>query len=249
MVLALVVAAVPFAAAGWGDHVATAASYEDIVTADFNLYGAPSTIWWDGAGELHVRAQCGGYASLVLRNTYPSVTATVIERLTGNAAPSAKSWNDAIEAGASYTSGRRTWSLGQRTSVDEIVPGDLLAAEYTLGDASGHVMIVGAISLDSLSVPTAVPGHPTAERWRVEVHDATASPHGTTDSRYHAESSGANDEGIGHGPMYLYADQATGAIVGWTWSTSSSTTSYQGTSPAAEAYRPMVAGYLSGPGL
>lgn len=245
MVLALLSTA---AFAAWPDHVTTAQGYEDAIAAMNNVYGSPSSVWWDSHGTIHAKAQCGGYAALLLRNTYSSVTTRVLTGLTGSSSPSAKQWNDAIDASATYTSGASSFRLSPRASVDVIAPGDILASEYTSGSSSGHVMIVASITLDSMSVSTSIPGEATAERWLVEVHDSTSSPHGSTDTRYHAESSGADDSGIGNGLIYLYADQASGAIVGWTWSTSSSTT-YQGTSSTSANYRPMTAGVLTGTGL
>ena len=230
-------------------HATTALAYEEAVYPEHNAYGSPSTLSWDGAGELHATTVCGGYAGLLLRNTYATVTTTVLRALTGSTSPNSKQWNDAIDGAATYSGSAGTFRFVARGSIDDVARGDLLASEYvTAAGATGHTMVVEDTWLDAPSVATTIPGVPLAERWLVQVHDSTSSPHGTSDSRWHADADGTHDQGIGSGYIYLYADQDTGAIIGWTWSTSSSS-SYQGTDPTAAAYRPMAAGTLTGPGL
>jgi hypothetical protein len=96
----------------------------------------------------------------------------------------------------------------------------------------------------------------------VNVFDSTNSPHGSyasnpyPDSRYKKQLSGGvyvDDQGIGSGTIVLYADAASGAVVAWAWNVSPTTTSfYYAVSPVGDThydYRPLVAGYLTGPGL
>jgi hypothetical protein len=82
--------------------------------------------------------------------------------------------------------------------------------------------------------------------YRVQVIDSTHSPHNGDPS--FPDSRGASGQGIGTGYIMLYENSQTGALVGWTWYTKQ-TTPYQGTNPTGANYRPMVAGYLTGPGI
>lgn len=222
-------------------------AWEMNVRPEDNSYASPSKVETDATGAVKAAAVCGGYVALVVRAAFPTVTSTVLRSLTGSASPNSKQWNDAIEAGATFSNGAGTFRMVERFTVDQITGGDILAAEYASDGITGHTMIVDSLWLDRGNVATTIPGAPKANRWVVVVHDATSSPHGASDSRWQAEN-GGHDQGIGSGELYLFADPLTGAIVGWTWSVASSSI-YQGTDPQAPRYRPMVAGALQGPGI
>lgn len=238
--VALVLALVGATAHAAPDLASTARSYEAALTPATNTYAVPSTVWWDGDGALHASTQCGGYVALVASATFPDVSPAVLRTLTGSPAPHSAQWHAAISRAAYTTVRGRRVGLVARTGILDVAPGDILAAAYTTADVRGHTMIVGQLQLDRAGVAVDIPGYPSADRWRVEVHDSTSNPHGPTDSRWQRDA-GAHDQGIGHGEIYVFAASDTGAIVGWTWSLGS-TTVFQGTAPGDAAYRPLVAG-------
>ncbi len=218
----------------------TARTHVAALTPAHNSYAAPSTIWWDADGALHAATQCGGYLALLTTATFPAVTAAVLRSLTGSTAPHSAQWHAAISRAAhTVVRGRHVGLVGRARAAD-IVPGDILAAAYTTDDVHGHTMVVGGARLDRAGVTSSIPGQPTVDRWRVEVYDSTSTPHGATDSRWRGDD-GAHDQGIGRGEIYVFAATATGTIVGWTWSLTS-TTVFQGTAPTDADYRPLVAG-------
>lgn len=225
-----------------GSPAGVAQAFEHEVMPSHNVYGSHSTIV-EQDGVLHARTRCGGYVAIVLQHAYGTVTSSVLRGLTGSASPTSQQWSDAIERGATYSEVAGTFRVGKRATIDEVASGDVFASVYELPDATGHTMIVDSTRLDAAGVATPIPGVPTADRWRVRIHDSTSAPHGSSDSR--ALSRGT---GIGNGWIYVFADSETGAIVGWTWSTNSRVT-FQTTAPAAPHYRPVAVGYLSGPGI
>lgn len=146
--------------------------------------------------------------------------------------------------------------------------GDILAARYALGSVTGHAMVVAAISAPPsdqkllLVGQKAIPGISYVKRWTIRVVDSTTSVHDSsstsTDTRYQRDPLEADhhDHGIGAGDIFLYEDSSAasptfGRLVGWSWSTSSSST-FQFSDPNAvdangkSTYRPMVVGRLSG---
>ncbi|MBK9071181.1 MAG: hypothetical protein IPL79_09310 [Myxococcales bacterium] len=225
-------------------------AWEMNVTPATNAYASPSKVSVDAGGLVTAAAVCGGYAALVVRATYPTLTTTVMRALTGSSAPTSKQWNDAIENGATYQNTAGTFSLVEQYSIYDIAGGDILASEYlsSTGTTTGHTMIVDSLWLDTATVATNIPGVPVADRWIVAIHDATSSPHGASDSRWKADANFSHDAGIGAGEIIIYADHLSGAIMGWAWSTTTSVV-YQGTDETALRYRPMVAGRLAGPGI
>ena len=242
-VLAAPARAAPTRAASVTSLATTARAYEAALTPATNAYAAPSAIWVASGGALHASTQCGGYVALLATATFPDVTAGAIRALTGSRAPHSAQWHAAIGRAARTTVRGRTVGLVARAQASDLVAGDILAAAYTVGDAHGHTMVVERARLDRAGVIVDIPGEPQVDRWRVEVHDSTATPHGPTDSRWRRDG-GAHDQGIGRGEIYLFAATETGAIVGWTWSHASATV-FQGTAPSAANYRPLVAGALS----
>lgn len=224
-----------------------AASYDAAIVPAHNTYGSPSTIWWS-AGDLYANTKCSGYAALLEEAAYAAITPAVVRGLVGDSLPTSAEWKAALDAGATYTDASGTYQMVTRPTIDAILEGDLFASDYTIDGATGHALVVASTSLSAVGVPTTLPGEATADRWLVFVHDSTETPHGTTDSRYHAGAGGADVQGIGHGWLYFYADATSGAIVGWTWSTAS-TTIYQATDPDGANYRPLTIGAITGPGI
>lgn len=259
-VLSLIGASEQKALAAWPDHVDTAAQYVLDIDAVNNNYASPSFITYSG-GTLYADTVCGTFATLLIKNSYSTVTDSVIKGLTTSTSPNAKKWNDSIDAQTSYMSGSSTWNLKKRATVGAIDDGDILASEYTVDNISGHVMIVKSITLDASNITpsSTIPNVTTVDRYLVEIYDSTSTVHGdysgSTDSRYltdekvvNGNTVATNDKGLGEGEIYLFANHANGELVGWTWNTTQ-TTIYQGTDSTAAEYRPITAGYMTGPGL
>lgn len=260
---ALLCAAPGFPAqAAWPDHVATAQGYVNTIKAENNDYGSPASIWTVGT-DLHALSRCGSFTALLLKNTYPGViTDAVLIALTGSSSPDSEEWATAISSQkADPVSGI---AFTKRASVADIQPGDILASVYATSDSTGHTMTVGSVTLTNTAMapPHAMPGVTAVNKYRVKVFDSTRTPHGSyatnpyPDSRYLKQPSGTtfiDDQGIGSGTIVLYESSSTGAIVAWASNVSTTTTAfYYNTAPAGDtAYevRPLVAGYLSGPGL
>lgn len=155
-------------------------------------------------------------------------------------------------------------AFSKRSTVADIQAGDILASEYTLSGDTGHVMTVGSITLTNSGItpPQTITGVSTVNKYRVTVFDSTKSPHGSyagnpyPDSRYKKQLSGGtyvDDQGLGSGTIVIYENPSNGAIVAWAWNVSPTTASfyYAVTPPNGSTfeYRPIVAGYLDGPGL
>ncbi len=257
------VAAAPAAASWPASHVSQAQAWVNVIKAENNDYGDSPVIEWTGA-DLHARSRCGSFTGLLLQGTYPGViTGTVLNALTGESLPHAANWYQAIQNEA-FDSASQI-GFHRRDNVADIVTGDILAASYTLNGDTGHVMTVASITKTGTGIvpPYTIPNIPTVNRYRVTIFDSTKSPHGSyasnpyPDTRYLKQLTqlGAyiDDQGIGSGTIVLYEDPTTGDLVAWAWNVSTTTTSfyYVVPRPAGSTLeeRPMVAGYLSGPGL
>lgn len=262
LLLTAAVSAAPLQAAAWPDHVTTAQGYVNTIKADNNDYGSPANIWTSG-GDLHAVTKCGSFTALLLKNTYSGViTDSVLIALTGSSSPYADEWYDAINTQASDATSLITFV--KRSSVASIQPGDVLASKYTVSGDTGHAMTVGSITLTAsgMTPPHPITGISTVNQYRVKVFDSTSSAHGSyasnpyPDSRYKKQLSGGiyvDDQGLGSGTIVIYEDPGSGAIVAWAWNVSPTTSSfYYATTPVGDpayGYRPLVAGYLTGPGL
>ncbi len=208
-----------------------------------NIYGTPAMIQYDAAGNITAQTECGSFTSLLLQNSYPAVTGSVIKALTGSTSPDAAQWYDAVSAQPSAPTADGTFALHARTQVAAIQPGDFLAAKYANGNSTGHVMTVESMTLLGVNPNVGgvlIPGAWQLNVWRAQVIDSTSTPHGH-DPMFPDSRTAAGGQGIGSGTILLYADFQSGALVGWTWDTQQ-LTPYQCTSPAAPQYRPMVIG-------
>jgi hypothetical protein len=257
------VAAAPVAAASWPDHVAQAQAWINVIKADNNDYGDSPSIGWIGA-DLHARSRCGSFTGLLLQAAYPgAITGTVLNALTGESLPHAANWYQAILSEALDPVSHI--GFHRRDNVADIASGDILAASYALNGDTGHAMTVASIISTGTGIapPYTIPNVPTVNRYRVAVYDSTKSPHGSyasnpyPDTRYLKQLTQpgvyVDDQGIGSGTIVLYEDPATGDLVAWAWNVSTTTSSFYYVVPrpagSSMEERPMVAGYLSGPGL
>ncbi len=258
------------ASAAWPtDHLNQAFDWNDpLIEMANNVYGAPASIWTDGGGKVHATAKCGSFTALLLKASYPAVNDDVLTALTGSNSPFADEWYDAIsnEASDSTRVDASGIAFHERASVADIEAGDILASAYTLSGDTGHVMTVRSITLaaanTTLPSGKTITGVGAVNRYQVAVYDATKSPHGayasnpSPDTRYRLVGNPiqvwATDDGVGSGTIVIYEEVSTGRLVAWAWNVSSTTTSYYyAVTPNAGTweYRPMVAGFLDGPGL
>jgi hypothetical protein len=236
----------PQTAAVVPQHLALANQYvQDVaVPGAVNLYGLPASITYVN-GVIHATTECAPFVRLVLGNAYASVTGAVLKGLTGSALPNSAQFYDAITAQNTYAQGTGTFAFHARPAASAIQPGDILAARYDSAHGSGHTMLVNAVTLVGSNL-TGVFAGMAVNQYRVQVIDSASSPHTGTPS--FPDTRGSQGQGIGSGYILLYENAQTGALVGWTWSMTQRTP-YQGINPAGPQYRPIVAGYLSGPGI
>jgi hypothetical protein len=210
----------------------------------YNHYGLPASITYVN-GVIHATTECAPLVRLVLENAYASVTPTALQGLTGSTQPDSAQFHDAIAAQTTFVQGNNTFAFHARSAVSAIQPGDILAAKYASAHGSGHTMLVNTITLVGSNL-TGIFAGMTVNEYRVQVIDSTSSPH-TGDPNY-PDSRGTTGQGIGTGYILLYEDAQSGALVGWTWNTKQRTP-YQSFNPAGSNYRPIDAGYLTGPGI
>lgn len=255
------------ASAAWPtDHLNQAFDWNDpLIEMANNAYGSPASIWIDIDGKVHAVAKCGSFTALLLKASYPDVTDAVLTALTGSNSPFADQWYTAISNQASDTTraGASGIAFHKRASVADIEAGDILASSYTLSGDTGHVMTVGSITLaaanTTLPSGKTITGVGNVNRYEATVYDSTKSPHGayssnpSPDSRYRKVNNvWTKDEGVGYGTIVIYEEVSTGRLVAWAWNVSPTTDSYYyAVTPNAGLWedRPMVAGFLDGPGL
>lgn len=191
------------AAPAMASILSTAQDIADNLTPANNSWGTPCNISLTAPYTATTNGAC--FFTLVLQRDDPTITTGTIFTWWGFNNPGSPAYYDAIAAGNHFT---------EITNVADIQAGDLLAVKYQTSSTSpytGYLMIVEY-------EPELVTGSNT--RYTVGIIDSTQTPHGSTDTRYLADT-GANgpehDKGIGSGDIYIDAD-ATGAIAGHTWS-------------------------------
>lgn len=262
----------PAAHAFWPDnHVNQAQDwiFDPYVNPANNVWGEPAAITVDPDGTVHATAKCGSFTALLLKAAYPSaITNQVLTDLTGSSSPDALQWYTAIAGEKTSTSGIQ---FHKRTTVASIQAGDILASAYTTSGDTGHAMTVKSITLVAAGTTLTadksdkgIPGVGTVNKYQVTVYDSTNSPHGAytsnpaPDTRYKQTLPNntvqwVQDDGIGSGTIVIYEEVATGRIVAWAWNVSPTTASYyyafSFTPAGTYDVRPIVAGYLDGPGL
>lgn len=257
---ALVLPCASQARADWPvEHLDTVDFLASEIAPENNVYDEPSKIEFV-AGQLRIKAVCGGFVAQLLKLSYPDViTADLLEALTGSTSPKTTVWYNAILDEREAVTKKGTYALRMREDADDIAPGDILASEYFKYGQTGHTMLVYAIKPATI-VASTIPGYKQVRRYEARIIDSTKSVHnnqpGSTDTRYRsdvdAKGTTVNDTGFGSGDIYLYADPQTGDLIGWAWSLKQSV-AYQGVddSPSGSTgeYRPIVAGFISGPGV
>jgi hypothetical protein len=268
------VATASIASAAWpADHIDLAEDwiFNPYIDMANNAYGAPASIWTDGSRSLHAITKCGSFTALLLKGAYPGViTDNVLNAIVTSNSPYADRWYTAIIDQVSDPAPPDGAGSGigfhKRASAAAIQPGDILASAYTQSGDTGHVMTVKSITktASGTTLPSGktITGVGAVNKYEVVVYDSTKTPHGAYDSnpapdtRYRQLNqivlTWTKDEGIGSGTIVLYEEVSTGRIVSWAWNVSPTTGSYYYAvtpNPGSWEYRPMVAGYLAGPGL
>lgn len=241
----------------WPAHVSLASRYVEQITADKNAYGAPTQLYFDNLANLHAVTKCGSFVTLLLKNTYPMLTNTVLVALTGSSSPYPDEWFASILAERADPVSHIGFSTRSRGR--DIRPGDILASTYSSG-TRGHVMIVAGQPQITSNVqpPHPLPGVQLVNRIVLQVFDSANSTHGEgtstmPDSREGKQWNGAAfvaDNGLGSGYVVLYEDATDGRLLAWAWNTSLETSSFYYTvmppAGSAKEYRPLVAGFLGG---
>lgn len=251
---ALLLLALPFlvpatARAQRPPHVWMAYRYMANVNPANNEYASPMDIWFED-GQLHAHTMCGSYAAQLHKAAYSTVDNSVFTGLFNSTSPNAQKWYDGLVANNVFVNQDGQFETTTIPFAGLIQSGDVLAAKYQSGAATGHVMVVDEMQyagIEQLS-PGKIPGLSEAARWEVTIHDSTKNVHGQTDSRYEADANNQHDKGLGMGQIAIFAHPDTGEIVGWKWRADAWTV-YQCTDSNESNYRPMVAGAILGPGL
>jgi hypothetical protein len=175
----------------------------------------PNYIKWpgvNGATAYANRTQCGSFVTRVLKQAY-AWNDTYFKNWFGSTSPTAAVYHDAILAGNGFTA---------FDTVQDIAPGDIIAIKYPAGlSATGHVMMARGAAFERTASAPLVAG---TRQYAVEIIDSSQTGHGPDDTRLMADNSW--DSGAGIGTLRIYADEYSGEIAGYTWSTYSTSVYY-----------------------
>lgn len=214
-----------------------------------NIYASGCEIHYDEDDVLHARSKCGSFVAEVYRDAYAELTKPVMQGLFEWGHPNSERWFDGI------AEERQFGEFGAvcLTNIFDLRSGDVLVSKYVSGNNSGHTMMFGAASSKGFAAVDCIPGYDqegqVVEVWKTLIADSTRTPHGTLDTRKGAEENGDDDRGIGGATIYILADPDSGEIVGWTWSATLNGSMYQCVDAEEDVYRPLIGGYIYGPGL
>jgi hypothetical protein len=192
--------------------------------------------WEDAAvGSIYSsRADCSGFVTRSLMKAF-EFTAEDLQAWMGSKGPSSARYHDNIVFQNNFQRIRQA---------SDVRRGDILASKYlkSTGDGTGHTMIAA-----STPVLRSTPTRPLIDgtvQYELRIIDSTSSPHSTGDTRQGTGANGADQTGAGLGTMRLYADAASGQIVGYTWSLSTGSVYYTATSPDEDP-RSLVVGRMA----
>ncbi|WP_437875322.1 hypothetical protein [Sorangium sp. So ce513] len=202
------------AAARDADHLRWAESLVDNLAPENNEYSTASFMSWAGvagARRYMNRTQCATFLTGLLKQSYGWSESTFSGWM-GSRSPTAAAYYDAIVAEDGFD---RIHDLNDARA------GDIIALRYPAGESStGHVAILRRAPRVKLPVLPFVVG---TFQYEVSVVDSTNTHHGPSDSRMSSGGRGAT--GAGYGVMRIYTN-TSGAVVGHTWSTATTTTYY-----------------------
>jgi hypothetical protein len=199
------------------------------VAPDRNAYANRNRfILWPGDPSVE-RAEnhsdCSGLIALLLSRAY-GYTPRTFKDWMGAFFPTAFGYFDAIRKRNGFRHVKR---------VSDCQPGDLIAIDYPSNmKNTGHVMLIEERPVRAKVTAPCAPG---AVAWDVRVIDSSRMGHGPGDPRCTGEG---KVRGIGRGTVRLCTN-ASGAFVGYAWSTLRSSTYY------SKAARPLIVGRCVGP--
>jgi hypothetical protein len=185
------------------------------VAAERNAYGTnPSYVNWAGVNgwtEYANRSLCTSFLTLVLQQAYGWTTRD-FRAWFGSTSPTSARYHDIIVAENGFD---RIMNVG------DIAAGDVIAIRYlTESSTTGHVATArGGATPRAATTPVIA----NSFQYEVPVVDSSSSGHGPYDTRWLPD--GTWRDGAGMGVMRIYAD-AQGEIVGYTWSTYSTSVFY-----------------------
>jgi hypothetical protein len=199
----------------------------DSVTPANNIYvnNRDSITWagWGGFSTYRCETDCSGLLTGLLKQSY-GYTSSYFKTWTGLFNPYAVTYYNEIKA-------KDHFSI--ITPVTNIVRGDIIAVKYPVSaDNTGHIMVVADPPILRTSTNPLITG---TRQYEIPVMDCSSSGHGSTDTRY--ISSGVWNDGIGKGIFRVYVN-SKGAIVGYTWSTYSTSVYY------SQSERQLIVGRL-----
>lgn len=209
-------------------HLLWAEELVDNLLPEYNVYAtSPQYVSWAGehsATRYENRTQCSSFLTRLLQQGY-GWSDTTMRYWLGSTSPSSVMYHDAIVAERGFD---------RIATITDVLPGDIIAIRYPVGSSiSGHISIVESAPI--LRIAT-TPLREGTFQYEVSVADSASIGHGMTDTRI--QPNGTWHAGAGIGVMRLYAD-AYGTVVGHTWSTAPSTTSFY-----SQATRRIVIGRL-----
>ena len=203
------------------DHIAWAEYF--ISDAAVNTPGTGCTIDWDAMdGQTRVGA---GFVIAVLSKAMGWQPSDV-EAHWGVFCPASPTLYTAIGNGTYFT---------QITNVADVLEDDLFVINST-EVYGGHTMMVYTPPVEVLHPVNPIVAGTT--QWTMKVLDSTTTAHGCTDTRWNGYCYpfyGETIPGAGEGRVRIYSDTATGALLGYTWSFTPSSTSYY--SPETRPFR------------
>ena len=165
----------------------------------------------NGATAYQCTTVCSGFLTKMLTQTY-GYTSNYFQSWTGSSSPHAATYYNEIITHDHFS---------QITQVSQVMQNDIIALQYPAGSSStGHIMIVASAPVLRTASAPLVTG---TTQYEVSVLDCSSTGHGSTDTRY--ISSGVFHSGAGRGIFRLYVN-SSGNIVGYSWSTYSSSTYY-----------------------
>lgn len=221
---------VSFSTEAWeeipGPYTAHSAAGQDLATniqdvfgivdsPDLNAWGTPCVVDWDNYTAT-TKGAC--LISELLKAGY-GYSGADLELMFDSTSPSSALYFSAIENGVYFN---------KIEKCADIQAGDILAINQT-ATYDGHAVLIETAA----RMNPANPIYSGTVQWKLGIIDSTSSAHGATDSRY--VNATTTDPGMGRGFMRVYCDAVSGNLLGHTWSTTSSQTSYQ--SPSVRPYR------------
>lgn len=198
------------------------------VSVDKNAYASgTSYMRWpnaDGTGIYENYTKCSPFITLLMMKSY-GWTSSTFSNWMASTSPSSDKYYDAINQQNGFL---------KIDSVDDILPGDIIAIKYPAGSSvTGHAMIVKSLAhARNSSSPTIA----NTVQYEIQVIDSSQTGHGPTDTRLNPD--GTFNSGAGIGVFRLYTNNYL-ELVGYTWSTYSNSTYYDINT------RPIVVGRLN----